>query len=238
MARQPDGRTKLIIMVNKANGQRFCRDDLIFSQPWVNTDPNHPKANTAVKVKPTVRTNLTYLQTLYFNRNDLTQWASIFAPNGVLASVTGIGTVHELLVVLNNIYDGGFSCEDFADAPLPVPAQYPVDIVLHALPTSYGYTGQLVVTLANNVIPINEVITVVDLGDMPQSGLCNPPSGYCDDGEYDNLPVIDMPAPTGSVCATGEAPSGCWEQPPCPEPAYGTPPFWEGAPCTDPIRSN
>jgi hypothetical protein len=190
MAAQPDGLTKLINRINKANLTNFTPAQLLISPPQVNTNQDI-NANTVVSVRPTVLTAMNGFEPVYYNRKRLSDWVAQVSPLGIVASITGIGTIAELLVVLNNQYNGGFTLQDFADGPLPV-GTYPFNFIINSLPTSYSYTGSLLVTLANNVVPISEVITNNVLGDLdcdgstpPASGWNPPASGdYCVSGPY------------------------------------------------------
>ena len=191
MAAQPDSKTKLLNLINRTNSQNLPASALILSLPRVNTDPNHPNENTAVDVSAAFGSNMNMARTVYYDRTQLSDWAALNAPNGVLASSVGIGTVADLLTVINNQFNGNFSLQDFADAPLPTPPQYPINIVLNAVASSYGYVGSLVVMLSNDVIPIGDVITNPDLGPLdPPPSVSVTASGQ--------VPTYNYPASGGS----------------------------------------
>ena len=172
MTPTPDGKTRLLKLINQRNTQQLTMDQVIFSLPRVNTGP--AAGNTAVDAQPALPVMYYGFNTYYYNRESLNQWASINAPNGITVSVNGITTVAELLVILNNLYNAGFSTQDFADGPLPA-GPYPQNMILTALATSYGFTGSLLVTLSSNVIPFSEAFPVTDLGDL--DGTSEPASG-------------------------------------------------------------
>lgn len=192
MAAQPDGKTKLLNLINKANSQNLPATAVILSLPRVNTDPNHPNDDTAVDVTGAFGSNMTQTRTMFYSRTALSDWAAQNAPNGVLASSVGIGTVAELLTVLNNQYNAGFSLQDFADAPLPTPPQYPINIVLNAVASSYEFTGSLVVMLSNDVIPIGDVLPTNDLGSI------NPPASGSVTSSGSSIPLYTYSSATNS----------------------------------------
>ncbi|HWT40588.1 MAG TPA: hypothetical protein VN081_04985 [Dongiaceae bacterium] len=172
MTPTPDGKTRLLNLINLKNTQQLTMDQVVFSNPRVNTDP--VPANTAVDAQPALQVMYYGWQTYYYNRQSLSDWAAANAPNGVVVSVNGITTIGELLVLLNNLYNAGFSTQDFADGPLPT-GPYPQNIILAAQSTSYAFTGSLLVTLSTNVIPFGEAFPVTNLGDL--DGTSVPASG-------------------------------------------------------------
>lgn len=172
MTPTPDGKTRLLNLINLRNTQKLTMDQVIFSSPRVNTDP--VQANTAVDAQPVVSLAYYGYQTYYYNRKSLNDWTTQYAPNGIVVSVNGITTIAELLVLLNNLFNAGFSTQDFADGPLPT-GPYPTNIILPALATSYAFTGALLVTLSANVIPFGEAFPVTDLGNL--DGTSVPASG-------------------------------------------------------------
>lgn len=157
------GRALLLAALNAAaaaQGYSFADTDLDFSAVAASTN-----VNREVEVTYTATAESMYegSAVAFYDRVDLTP---AFSAAGIetVELTKGATTVAELVDALNTRYGCGFTAEDFDLSPAIAPEDSTV--LLTALGTSYGFKGDLLVSLVEQQVPLAEAVVNPELGGL------------------------------------------------------------------------
>ncbi|MNO12916.1 hypothetical protein D3C76_25340 [compost metagenome] len=156
------GRSALLAALNAAaaEGVVFQASDLDFAAPVASTNPNR---EVEVTYTATPDSLFEGSAVAFYDRLDLTAW---FAAAGIdtVEMLQGDTTVGDLVAKLNTRFDLGFNADDFdLAAAIEVGSD---SIVLEALPGSFAFKGQLLVSLVVDKLPLTEAVVNPELGGL------------------------------------------------------------------------
>lgn len=157
------GRALLLAALNvaaAAQGYNFSPSALTFSAVGASSNPNREVQVTYTAVEGS---GFSGSEIAFYDRLDLT---AVFTNSGieVVSLAQGPTNIGELVAALNTRYGAGFTAEDF-DLSAPI-AEGETAVVLTALPTSYGFKGELVVSLEAQEVPLAEAVVNPELGGL------------------------------------------------------------------------
>ncbi|MNZ16794.1 hypothetical protein D3C78_337740 [compost metagenome] len=156
------GRAALLAALNAAaaEGVTFAASDLEFAAPAASTNPNR---EIGVTYTATPNSQFEGSAEAFYDRLDLTDW---FAAAGVttVEMLQGDATVGDLVEKLNARFDLGFTADDFDLAAAIEPGSD--SVVLEALPGSFAFKGQLLVSLVEEKLPLTEAVVNPELGGL------------------------------------------------------------------------
>lgn len=167
------GRAVLLAAINRgiaASGYQFAEDNLVFGAVEASENPAResqieitPGSNTTVTGQGVDPIVISESQTIYFTRLDLTE---IFTAASI-AEVQiheGPTTVAEVMAAVNDRYNLGFTAEDIVVDGAVEPGSTSVNLVAAA--GSYGFKGQVSVSLVAVATPLANVVADPVLGDL------------------------------------------------------------------------
>lgn len=156
------GRALLLAALNvaaAAQGYTFTDTDLSFGSVSASTNPNREVEVTYTGSGE----RFTDSAVAFYDRLDLTP---LFTGAGieVVELTKGATTVAELVDALNTRYGCGFTADDFDLAPTIAPED--TEVLLTALAGSYGFKGDLLVSLVEATVPLAEAVVNPELGGL------------------------------------------------------------------------
>ncbi|QTH80207.1 hypothetical protein PA10_00007 [Pseudomonas phage pPa_SNUABM_DT01] len=156
------GRAALLAALNAAanEGVSFLASDLSFAAPEASTNPNR---EVQVVYSATPDSLFEGSATAFYDRLDLTAWFASYNINNIEV-LQGDETVGALVEKLNTRFDLGFTDDDFDFAQAIEPGSD--SIVLEALPGSFAFKGQLLVSLVVDKLPLTEAVGNPELGGL------------------------------------------------------------------------
>lgn len=157
------GRALLLAALNvaaAAQGKTLLASDFTFGEVAVSTNPNR---DTQVQLTAAPESLFEGEQTVFFDRLDV---QGIFTDAGIVdvTVIKGATTVGELVDGLNTRFGLGFTAEDF-DLTAVI-GEEDTEVVLSALPGSFAFKGDLLVTLAVAKTPLAEAVVNPELGGL------------------------------------------------------------------------
>lgn len=157
------GRALLIASLNAAaaaQGITFTADDLEFLTPAPSTNPNR---EVQVTYRASPSSMFTGEAIAFYDRLDLT---ALFEGAGIdlIEVVKGFPSTAELIDHLNTRFGMGFTNEDFVIGT--VIGEEDTEVVLEALPGSFAFTGQLLISLVVAKTPLAEAVVNPELGGL------------------------------------------------------------------------
>ncbi|MNB61190.1 hypothetical protein D3C87_957900 [compost metagenome] len=157
------GRALLLASLNAAaaaQGITFTPDDLVFLTPVPSTNPNR-------EVQVTYQASPSSLfegeAVAFYDRLDLT---ALFEGAGIdlIEVVKGFPTTTELVEHLNTRFGMGFNLDDFMIGT--VINEEDTEVVLEALPGSFAFKGQLLISLVVAKTPLADAVVNPELGGL------------------------------------------------------------------------
>ena len=157
------GRALLLAALNvaaAAQGKTLLASDFTFGEVAASTNPNR---EVQVELTAAPESLFSGEQTVFFDRLDL---QGIFTAAGIndVTVIRGATTVGELVTGLNDRFGLGFNAEDF-DLTAAI-GEEDTEVVLSALPTSFAFKGELLVTLAVAKTPLADAVVNPELGGL------------------------------------------------------------------------
>lgn len=169
------GRALLLQALNFAAGEQgkvLLASDLTFGTVAVSTNPNR---EVMVNIAATAESpTFEGAMDVFFDRLDAT---AVFTNSGILdvAMAQGPATVGELVDAINTRFGTGFGAEDF-DLTVAIGAE-DTEVVLAALPGSYAFKGELLVSLVVAKTPLAEAVVNPELGGLELNPVDSQPQG-------------------------------------------------------------
>lgn len=157
------GRALLLAALNvaaAAQGKTLLASDFTFGEVAASTNPNR-EVQVALTAAP--ESLFSGEQTVFFDRLDV---QGIFTTAGIndVTILKGATTVGEVVDAINTRFGLGFTAEDF-DLTAPL-AEDDTEVVLIALPGSFAFKGEMLVTLAVAKTPLAEAVVNPELGGL------------------------------------------------------------------------
>lgn len=169
------GQALLLQALNFAAGEQgkvLLASDLTFGPVAVSTNPNREVQVhiAATEESPTFEGEMD----VFFDRLDLT---GVFAASGIndIAVIKGAATVGELIDGINTRFGTGFGAQDF-DLTAVI-EEDDTEVVLAALPTSYAFKGELLISLVVAKTPLAEAVVNPELGGLELNPVDSQPQG-------------------------------------------------------------
>lgn len=149
----------IVSMINAANVKQWAFNELVLGAPALVTGETW---NTSILVSPANGQPYTGSVEVHYNRVALLDIVNSGSTDFDLDS--GYVTIGDLVPALRSRFNARLDTSDLVDDNLPVPDEDGViHVTLQATPTSLLWRGTLAITLTPVVVPIDEVITVVEL---------------------------------------------------------------------------
>lgn len=146
----------LLDEINRLNDNAFALSDLDFGEPSVVMQHDR---NSMVVVTATQASKYTGTQNVFYDRLDLTRVFSTAGIEQVELKGFDVRTTLDLLKELNHAYDLALDDRDIIDEPLDF-THFPQKVVLKVKPGSLAFHGELIVTVVDGILDLDEVITV------------------------------------------------------------------------------
>ncbi|MNB58495.1 hypothetical protein D3C87_332480 [compost metagenome] len=157
------GRALLLAALNVAaavQGKTLLASDFTFGAVAASTNPNR---EVEVELTAAPESLFSGEQTVFFDRLDV---QGIFTAAGItdVTIIKGATTVGEVVDAINTRFGLGFTAEDF-DLTTVV-GEEDTEVVLSALPGSFAFKGDLLVSLAVAKTPLAEAVVNPELGGL------------------------------------------------------------------------
>jgi hypothetical protein len=157
------GQALLLAALNRAaapQGYSFSASDLTFSAVAASENPNR---EVQVSCTAVAESQFEGSKVVFFNRIDL---GPLFSAAGyeAIEMIKGATTVGEVVDAINSRFDMGFTAEDF-DLSIAVSSEDDT-VVLEALPGSYAFKGQLLISMVVEKTQMDDAVVNPELAGM------------------------------------------------------------------------
>ncbi len=139
---------KLLDVINATNASQITLDQVAFDDPVDNAEGG----NTAVKVSAEPTSPWNSFVNVSYDRLDLARY---FHFQELYVPVPDTATQQDLICHINHIYGTDFDSTEFDVVPPFTPGSAPVDVKLVAKDTNHAYTGEVVVHISTERLPLS-----------------------------------------------------------------------------------
>jgi len=140
--------------INRKNAGQFVASDLVFRVPVPATEFDR---NTTLLVDAHPDSKFSGTQQIWYSRVDLTEMFEAAQVGSVNLSMDGVTSTLDLLPELNQLYGLALDATDIRDEPIVI-GSMPQALVIHVLPGSLAFIGQLAITLEDRRVDLGTVI--------------------------------------------------------------------------------